>query len=212
MNMQIQATYDQLAAKKALLISKVKKKKRQKRTLSRQIKAFEKARIVFTEVSKEAQNETKRRIENLITLAIRSVFENRDYTFKMMFETKNNRVYAYPIVIEGNTELDPKEDMGGGIIDIISIALKIILWHMEDPRHRNVLIIDEPFRFTGKLVGKAGYMLKYLSENLNIQIIMCSHDDELISMCDKVYKISREGDRSKITLIKQPERKIKRRK
>lgn len=212
MTMPIQSAYDRLVARKALLLDRTKKDECILKQLQRKIKGYEKARIVFTEVSKSTQDETKRRIESLITLAIRSVFEDKDYTFKIQFETKNNRVYAYPIIMEDDVELDPKEDVAGGVIDIISIAMKIILWHMEDPPHRNTLIIDEPFRFTGKLVSKAGYMIKYLSENLKIQIIMVSHDDELIKICDKVYKVTKQGKESKLTLIKEPIRRIKRRK
>jgi DNA repair exonuclease SbcCD ATPase subunit len=212
MTSSIKTTYDQLAAKKDCLLESAKNKKRKIRQLKREITQYEKARVVFTEVSKISQQETKKRIENLVTLAIRSVFENSEISFKINFETKNNRIYAYPIMQENGLEFDPKEDLGGGIIDIISIALKIILWHLEDPRKRNVLILDEPLRFTGKLVTKAGAMIKYLAKNLNLQIIMVSHDDALIDICDQVHKIHKANRQSKISLIKTPARKIRRRK
>lgn len=210
MTLPLRAEYDQLVAKKKRLHLEIVEAKKNIRVAKRNVLDHEKARIVLTEISKETQKETKKRIESLITLAIRSVFDEK-YTFKMRFETKNNRVYAYPIVEEDGMEMDPEEDMGGGIIDVISVALRIILWHMESPRKRNVLLIDEPFRFTGKLVEKAGYMIKYLSENLVFQVIMLSHDDALIDICDRIYKITKRKKVSKVVLIKSESRKIRRR-
>jgi len=202
--------YDALIATKANVLKMLSRSKRNVKKLRRDFRDYEKARIVITELSRVTQQENKEKIEKLVTLAIRSVFENRDYQFRIKFERKNNRVYATPVIVENNEEFDPQEDMGGGLIDIVSIALKIILWHMEDPRKRNVLITDEPFRFTGALVKKAGHMLKFIADKLNLQIIMVSHDDDLIDICDRVYRVRRKGKVSKVTLVKR-ERKIKRR-
>lgn len=204
-------SYDSLVAAKANAMKMYSRSNKAVKKLRRDYRDYEKARIVITELSRVTQHENKEKIEKLVTLAIRSVFENQDYQFRIKFERKNNRVYAIPVIVENNEEFDPKNDMGGGLIDIVSIALKIILWHMEDPRKRNVLITDEPFRFTGALVKKAGHMLKFIADKLNLQVIMVSHDDDLIDICDRVYRVSRKGKASSATLIKR-ERKIKRRK
>ena len=202
--------YDRLVATKAAALKLLKTSKRRVKALRREHRHHEKARIVITELAKATQDEAKERIEKLVSLAIQSVFDDRDFSFMMKFERKNNRVYATPLVMEYGEEYDPKEDMGGGIIDIISLALKIVLWHMQDPRKRNVLILDEPFRFTGKLITKAGYMLKFISDKLDLQIIMVSHEDELIDICDWVYRIRRKGTLSSVHQIKG-QRKIRRR-
>ena len=126
--------YDKLVAAKAAALKLLKTSKRKVKALKREHRDHEKARIVITELAKATQDEAKERIEKLVSLAIQSVFDDRDFSFKMKFERKNNRVYATPLVLEYGEEYDPKEDMGGGIIDIISLSLKIVLWHMEDPR------------------------------------------------------------------------------
>lgn len=185
--------------------------KKDKSHFKSELLAHEKVRWVIAEVSRITQEETKDRIEKLITLALRSIFE-REMTFKLKLEYKNNRVYATPTIIDGDEEFsDIKEDQAGGIIDIVSLVFKVVLWSMEAPQKRNLFIVDEPFRFTGKLVKKAGYMLKYLAKELNFQVIMVSHDDELIDICDRVYGVRHDGNKSIVTLIKG-HRKIKRRK
>ena len=205
--------YKTLKQRRSFARAEFRKAKKDVRFYKRQVLDHEKLRWVFMEVSRTTQDEIKARIEHLITLAIRSVFE-REFTFKLVLQNKNNRVYAIPTIIDGEHEFtDIKEDLGGGMIDIISLAFKIVLWSLESPKKRNVFIIDEPFRFTGKLVKKAGYMLKYLAQELDFQVIMVSHDDELIDICDRVYGVKHNGQHSVVSLLKgKQQRKIKRRK
>lgn len=205
--------YKTLKQRRSFARAEFRKAKKDVRFYKRQVLDHEKLRWVFMEVSRTTQDEIKARIEHLITLAIRSVFE-REFTFKLVLQNKNNRVYAIPTIIDGEHEFtDIKEDLGGGMIDIISLAFKIVLWSLESPKKRNIFIVDEPFRFTGKLVKKAGYMLKYLSKELNFQVIMVSHDDELIDICDRVYGVTHNGKHSVVELLKgEKRRKIKRRK
>lgn len=203
--------YDELFRYRKFAKKSLRESKLDIKEIKKDIIDHNKARWVITEVAKITQQETKEKIEKLITLALRSIFE-RDFTFKLRFEQKANKVYAIPIVIDDEEEFtDMKDDLAGGVVDIISLAFKIILWSMELPKRRNLFIVDEPFRFTGRLVKKAGYMLKYLSEELNFQVIMVSHDDELIEICDRVYGVKHNGKHSIVTLIKGNKRKIKRR-
>lgn len=210
---ELEDRYNVLKRRNDFAVDEFGRAQRDKKYYQDQLLDHEKVRWVFTEVARETQEEIKNRIEKLITLAIRSVFE-REFTFKIDLQNKNNRVYAVPTIIEGDQEFtDIKEDLAGGMIDIISLSFKIVLWSLESPKKRNIFIIDEPFRFTGKLVKKAGFMLKYLSKELNFQVIMVSHDEELIDICDRVYGVSHNGKHSVVELLKgEQRRRIKRRK
>ena len=200
--------YNKLVARRDDLRDQRKDKRKEIKELERDIENHYKARVVLTEVGKLTQKKFKRRVESLVTLAIRSVFD-RPYRFHLEFEEVANRMQCTPVITEDDKEYMPKEDMGGGIIDIISFALRIVLWSMESPQSRNVFILDEPFKWTGILIEQAGAMLKRLSKELNFQVIMISHDEELINICDRVWRITHDGTRSKVKLIKG--RVIKRR-
>jgi DNA repair exonuclease SbcCD ATPase subunit len=179
-----------------------KRAKSEKIKIKQKILDYEKARIAINKYAKISQKQTKKQIEYLVTLAIRSIFD-REFTFKLDFQEKANKVYAIPIVIDGKHEFtNLKEDLGGSMVDIISLAFKIVLWSMEIPRKRPLFIIDEPFRFTGRLVKKAGYMLKYLSKELGFQVVMVSHDEELIDICDRVWGVIHNGKYSIVKLLK----------
>lgn len=208
---KIEHRYRNLAERLSFAQSEIKRGKKDRRVFKKELLHHEKARWVFAEVSKQIQTETRGRIEKLITLALRSVFE-REFTFKLKLEHKANKIYAVPTIVEGGEEFtNLKEDLGGAMIDIISLSMKIVLWSMESPQRRNLFIVDEPFRFTGRLVKKAGYMLKYLAEELNFQVIIVTHDDELIEICDRVYGVRHNGKHSVVNLIKGNKRTVKRR-
>lgn len=158
-----------------------------------------KARFVITEVTKLTQERFKLRVESLITMVIRSVFD-RDFEFELIMERKRNKFECRPIIKENGNEFDPKFDRGGGLIDVISFAFRLVLWNLEKPRSRNVFILDEPFRFIGKgeMLERVGVMLKELSEKLNFQVIMITHEKQLENIADKVFQVSYKDGKSYI--------------
>lgn len=194
----IKEQYDSLFIEKALLLQKKSEKKRKLKKIKKKIKVCSEAHWLLVETSKEIQKQFKQNVEVLITHAIQTIYKY-PYIFKLNFEMKRNNLEVTPIVKKGKTSLQPKEDMGGGILDVIAMALKIILWHLEEPRTRAVLFLDEPFRFLGSLANKAGYMLKYLSRYFGLQIIMTTHDKKLSKFYDRKFKVTYNGIESTVT-------------
>ena len=211
---QIKDTYKSLVVEKELLTSDQRKKALSLKIAERKIKDHTEARTVFAILAKQVQAETTRHLENLVTMSIQTVFDY-PYTFHLLFEEKRNTISCTPIVKDGDDEFEPKHAMGGGVLDIIGFTLRIVLWSMQTPRSRNIFILDEPFRFCGKLSVKAGWMLKRLSKKLNFQVLLVTHDDRLVDICDKVWTLELRGF-SRINLIKtfieRIKRKLKRRK
>lgn len=162
------------------------------------------ARLIITEVAKKTQERFKEKVESLVTLAIQSVF-NRPFKFFLVFDRKANKVSCQPIIKEGDSEYIPKDDMGGGIIDLISFAFRVVLWSLEYPKSRNVFILDEPMKFIGKgdLLEKAGKMLHEVSHRLKFQLIIITHEPELAEISDRAYQVTHNGNQSTVRLIKK---------
>lgn len=148
-----------------------------------------KAKWILVEVSKKTQENLKKNIDKLVNLCLNEVFPDRNFNFKTEFQIKRNKMECEFLVEVDGHEYSPKDDMGGSILDIISFALRIILWSMEKPRSRNVIIMDEPFRFSGRLITNAVTMVKELSEKLGIQFIINTHSDELIDIADRSWQV-----------------------
>jgi DNA repair exonuclease SbcCD ATPase subunit len=158
-----------------------------------------KARWVITEVTRLTQERFKQRVESLITMVIRSVF-NRDFKFELIMEKKRNKLECRPVIKENGNEFDPKFERGGGLIDVISFAFRIALWSLEKPKARNVFILDEPFRFVGRgeILRRVGKILKEFPEKLEFQIIMITHEKQLEEIADKIFEVSYDGIHSHV--------------
>lgn len=163
-----------------------------------------KTRWIFIEIARATQSAFKERVESLQTMAIRSVFD-RPFEFELRFEESRNRATCVPIIKEGDIEHVPKEDMGGGIIDLASITFRFILWSLSRPQTRKIFILDEPLKFIGKgaLLQKAGQMLKELSHRMGFQLIIVTHEPELAEIADKAYHIVHKRRRSIVKVLYQ---------
>lgn len=192
---ELRTRLDEAKGRRDLLLDQAEVKLAELESLELRHERLIKARHVLTEVAKQTLERFKNRVESLITLAIRGVFD-RPFEFKLLFSIKRNRHECKPVVVEGKSVQSPKEAMGGGILDIIGFAFRIVLWSLERPRSRNILILDEPMRWAGRLRLKAGRILKEISNQLKIQIIMMTHDEELICIADRLWFAEHDGVKS----------------
>ena len=179
-------------------------------SLKSKLEVYIKARWVLSEVVRITQENFTGKIESLVTMAIKAVYDNKDYKFKLSLERKRNKMECRAYVDDNGEELDLEEDMGGGLLDVVSFALRVVLWSFQKPRSRDIFILDEPMKWTGELVTKAGFMMKEISDRLKIQMLIVTHDDALIEIGDKVWRVVNDGIKSVVTCIKGEEEKIKR--
>jgi DNA repair exonuclease SbcCD ATPase subunit len=172
-----------------------------------------KAQWILTEVQQKTQERFKEKIEGLVTMAIKSVYD-RPFGFELVFERKRDKMEIRPLIYEivnGQKEYydDPEGELGGGIVDICSFALRIVLWTIEKPRSRNVFILDEPGKNLGQLISLFGQMLKEVSHKLHVQLIVITHDEELIDQADKSWRVTHDGRESHVELIGEKKAEVK---
>jgi DNA repair ATPase RecN len=106
-------------------------------------------------------------------------------------------------IVNGQKEYyeDAENELGGGIVDICSFSLRVVLWTMEAPRSRNVFILDEPGKNLGALLPLFGQMLREVSHKLNFQLIIITHDEALAEMADRVFVVTHDGRESHVSLM-----------
>lgn len=189
---------------KELVINKKIRKQalRRKRTLLKAEKAHKldllRARKVLLELIGQTQDEIKEKIEPLITKALHSVFD-RDFTFELKFEEKRNQMQCTPVIREGNKVYEDIEfDLGGGILPIISFALRIVFWGLNSDSIRNTIILDEPIKGSlgGELLDRTIDMYKAVSDKAGIQLILITHYKEAADVADRVFEVSYKNGQS----------------
>ena len=207
--MTIQEITNEFAGVKAnylLLSNQLQQKKRQTESLKKQIEIQQKARWILTEVAQNTQSRFKNKVESLVTMAIRNVFD-RPLQFCLEIERKRNKMECRLIVkeiVNGQERIydDLEGDVAGGLIDVVSFACRIVLWSLQNPRSRNVLVFDEPMKNMGKLISLGGQILKEISHKLGFQIIIVTHDEELMEVADRSYQVTHDGNKSIVKLVK----------
>lgn len=146
---------------------------------------IEKANVIIQEVAKETQNQITFHISNIVTLALNSIFPE-PYEFKIDFIEKRGKTEADIYFLRNGVRVDPLSSSGGGVVDVVSFALRVSLLILS--RKSKIIILDEPFKFLSReLQPKASEMLKEISYKLGIQFIIVTHDKALIDSADKVF-------------------------
>ena len=149
-----------------------------------------KAREIINIVAKDTQQQLEMRITNIVSMALAAVFPD-PYQFKLVFNERRNQTEADLLLVRDGEELSPVEGAGGGVLDVVSFALRIAVLLMSN--YRRIIILDEPFRhLSADLQPKASEMMKMLSDKLGIQFIMVSHEEGIIDCADNIITI-KEG-------------------
>ena len=167
-----------------------------KKESERKLKLLEQAQVFLQKVAQSTQEKLKYQIEDIVNLALESVFPN-EYEFKIEFNVSRGKTDAELIFLDKKTgkTIDPMEASGGGVIDLTAFSLRISAWALENGTD-NLIILDEPFKFISRdLQERAGEILKTLSEKMKLQIIMVTHIPEFIEVADKVFEVKKNENK-----------------
>lgn len=151
--------------------------------------AARKALIVIQKAAITTQEMVKLRVEKLVTFALRDVFGKDGYDFRVTIKhTKKALTADFFFVDNEGNEIEPMEGCGYGCTDVACFALRVV--EMSINRTAPWLWLDEPFRNVSKMYRpNLVLMMKRLSQELGVQIVMATHMDELIQGADKHFTI-----------------------
>jgi len=144
----------------------------------------------------------KTKIENIVSHALQRILERDDYRFEIEFARKRGQIEAVPILHTATSCGNPLENHGGGVVDIITTTLRLVLKHqLEVP---GPIVLDEPAKWLAES-HRLHYMrmLQEFSQQTGTQIIMCSHIDEYIREAQRAIRVTQDGGVSSAQRIDQ---------
>ncbi|MGA0383382.1 MAG: hypothetical protein ACO3L1_00100 [Flavobacteriaceae bacterium] len=138
-------------------------------------------------------------VQDLISKALTAVFD-RPYECNLKQSIKRGQPEVSITVVDCGREMDPVSSMGGGIVDVISLALRVVVWALMPDRTDGVIILDEPARLVNSesSVKNLGSLLKLLSDSLSIQFIVVTNRPSLSLGASRVFEVSKENNESKV--------------
>ena len=158
--------------------------------LNKKLPSIEKAQALLQTIAQDTQNQLKFHIQDIVDTGLDTCFPGQ-YVCKIDFISKRNKTECeiYLLDDDGN-RVNPLDDNGGGLSDIVSFSLRMASWAISSTD--NLIVLDEPFKFLSKeLRPLAGNLLKELSNKLNLQILMVTHDEEMIDIADKIFVVKK---------------------
>ncbi len=146
----------------------------------------------FSEYTRTA---VKTKIESIANMALKAVFPDKEIIFNLI-PNKNKRGLYYVPYVETNGVITPLDDSkGGGVLDIISICLRISYLRIFKGKLEQVLILDEPFKNIDSTRRELAInWLKNISNEMEIQFIIVTHIEQLIDSADKSFLFELRGD------------------
>lgn len=153
------------------------------------IDELEQAKEILNQILLATQQDVKGYIEQIVTNLVSHVFGD-EYVFMLEMGIEREKPALTPIIEKQSIQVSPRDEMGGGLLDMISLGLRMALWSFNQDRFRPTLIMDEPGKFLDlKRVPLFGEALQQLSKQLGLQIIMVTHLDDLKGLADRSYRV-----------------------
>lgn len=188
---------EQLESQRAALSSQIDQ-------ISETNKTLEQARILLQKAGVDARESARKRLQETVTDALKYVF-GPDFEFIIEFKESRGKTEAdFYVQSDYNGEViktKPEDARGGGVIDLISIALRVALIQIyNNPSIRGPIILDEPGKHvSADYTMKLATFLSQINKTFNRQIILSTHQPDLANIADDSYMVELKGGKSVVT-------------
>lgn len=186
---EIKEKLNTLKVKKQSNEELLKSRKQRLKEIKTETEEVLKSISVCQSVATEVQKQLSVKIDTIVNLALATCFGD-EYTFKLNYVPARGKTEVEFLLLQNGKEIDPMNQNGGGLIDILCFALRVAVFNISHTD--DVMVFDEPFRFVSKgLREKVAEVVHTFSERLNIQIIEVTHVEELMDNSDKRFVIKK---------------------
>lgn len=169
------------------------------------IETWRKVQVLLTKVSDYARRQLIQRIEETVTAALQTVLADDSLRFEVEIREVGGKPSAEWRVVSRYAETEvsnnPEDARGGGIVDIVSLALRLALLELSRPRPEGPVILDEPAKMvSAEYAENLAYFLRSYAQKTGRQFIVVTHNETLARSGDKAYRVTKnEAGVSEVT-------------
>jgi len=160
--------------------------------LKHQEEVYTKAVQLLTLVQQITRDKVKQGFEDIVSHALNYIFESDKYSFELDFNTRGNlQTLDFKVRTPDKDEpLDLIDTSGGGVINIVSFALRVVLMELTQPKTEGFIIADETFaNLSEDRIERASQFLKEINQKMNRQVIAISHQNKMLDSADKLIEV-----------------------
>lgn len=160
-------------------------------------KASEEARIVYIQ-----------QLEALVTEALQAVFGSNIQFVIETIESRGKPEVRFYVDIKQDDQIihaEPEDAFGGGVVDVISLALRLaVLQLYHDPKLNGPIILDEPGKHVSEnyAVQLGGFLKEYV-DSFNRQTIMNTHQPFFSAIADNTLSVTLTAGKSIVSEVNE---------
>lgn len=173
-------------------------------SLEQRVDALQRASALLQSLSNLSRERVSKHLSEIVSTALQYVYGS-DFKFELELITdkRGNTTVEYYVTSGDGIRTRPQDSRGGGVVDVISIALRIgVLLLMNNPPLPGPIILDEPGRHLDQESAvRFAEFLKYISSTTGRQFIVVTHHEAMLPYADAAYVIEKSGDISTVSEV-----------
>jgi len=168
---------DELAVQYGMVMQQAIVEQCKLKEINDRIETIVETQQILQRIAQTLQQSAHDKIARIVTSCLNVVFDD-PYEFKIRFDRKRGKTEARMEFLRDDViRDDPLGSIGGGVVDIAALALRLACLVLSRPVKRKLVILDEPFRFVSRNYRyRVKAMIEKLAEDLGIQFIIVTHD------------------------------------
>jgi DNA repair exonuclease SbcCD ATPase subunit len=213
----LRTRHSQAQGQRDLLVAQHREKENELSAARADIELWRDVQILLSKASEFARQQLKTRIEQTVTAALSAIFNDSSMRFEIEMKDIGGKpaadwrvVSCYDVPAKAGDEdvkisaytvvASPEDAKGGGVTDVVSLALRLALLELSRPRPEGPVLFDEP----GKMISKeylpnVAEFLKQYAAKTGRQIILVTHHEALADVADVGYVVKQENGVSEVS-------------
>mgnify|MGYP000877322496 FL=1 len=189
--------YQQGKGRLQLLQSRVRSLEAQLSEINSSLELWDKAHALLVDASGLAREQVRRVVEDTVTAALQAVI-SEELTFRVEMGDRGGQPTADWLVVskygQETVATQPEDARGGGIVDVVSLALRLALLELIEPAITGPLILDEPGKMVSEeYIPRLAAFLRVYAEQTGRQVLMVTHNHTLAETADLGYRVTKEN-------------------
>ncbi len=202
---ELRSKYEQGRGQKALLQKQLDETDQELTGVQVDLETWRQVQTLFSKVSEYAREQLKARIEAVVTSALQAVFGEEGLAFQIRIGERAGlpvadwevmSLYGDQVVVG-----EPETCRGGGVVDVISLALRLALLELSRPKPEGPVVLDEVGKHVSSYYApNVALFLKEYCRKTGKQILLITHQDALAEVADKSYQVVKVNGESEVAV------------
>lgn len=165
----------------------------EKVVLVEKIRVLSLSAAVLSKLAELSRRDSINKVEALMSYVLQTILDDQSYRFMIQSrEVKTGILYEFFYAKQGKSPVPVNDSSGGGVGDILSVFLEIIIQLMLRPKDRRFFILDERFaHLSPEYHTRIAEVIRKVADSLDCQFVIITQERMAFpAIADKVYFFS----------------------